>query len=111
MNRYQNLSLLLGVVLLMAYPLWLVQKPEPGPDGKEVEIFQGADDQAKKIITTIKPDYKPWFKPIMEPPSGEVQTCLFAVQSGLGALFIGYWIGAARTRAKYENANKKTSGC
>ncbi|AJY68353.1 cobalamin biosynthesis protein CbiN [Geobacter sulfurreducens] len=105
----KNILMLIAVVALMAFPLWLVQKPAPGPDGKEVEIFKGADDQAQEIIKGIKPDYKPWFKPIMEPPSGEVQTCLFAVQSALGAIFIGYWLGAARTRAKYENAAKKAT--
>lgn len=111
MRRYQNLILLIGVVVLMAFPLWLVQKPAPGPDGKEVEIFQGADDQAKNMISKIKPDYQPWFRPIMEPPSGEVQTCLFAVQSALGAVFVGYWLGAARTRTKYEKAAKRTDRC
>jgi len=106
MKRYQNLILLIGVVVLMAFPLWMVQKPAPGADGKEVEIFQGADDQAKNMINKITPDYKPWFKPLMEPPSGEVETCLFALQAALGAGFVGYWLGSARTRAKYENTKK-----
>lgn len=105
----KNGILLIGVVILMAFPLWLVQKPAPGPDGKEVEIFKGADDQAKEIVSSIKPDYKPWANPLMEPPSGEVQTLLFALQAALGAGFIGYWLGSARTRAHYEKIAKKAA--
>ena len=111
MKRYQNLLLIIGVVVLMAVPLWLVEKPAPGPDGKEVEIFMGADDQAKDVIAKIAPGYQPWFKPLMEPPSGEVGSLLFALQAALGAGFIGYWLGTARTRAKYDNAIKKTAQC
>jgi len=105
----KNIILLIGVVVLMAFPLWLVQKPAPGPDGKEVEIFKGADDQAKEMISKVQPGYQPWFKPIMEPPSGEVETCLFAFQAALGAGFVGYWLGTARTRAKCENTTKKAA--
>ncbi len=111
MKRYQNLLLIIGVVVLMAVPLWLVKKPAPGPDGKEVEIFKGADDQAKDVIGKIAPGYQPWFKPLMEPPSGEVGSLLFALQAALGAGFIGYWLGTARTRAKYEHAIKKAAQC
>ena len=111
MKRYQNLLLIIGVVVLMAVPLWLVDKPAPGPDGKEVEIFKGADDQAKDVITKIAPGYQPWFKPLMEPPSGEVGSLLFALQAALGAGFIGYWLGTARTRAKYDSAIKKAAQC
>lgn len=39
MKRHQNL-ILLGVVLLLALiPLWLVQRPAAGADGKQVEIL------------------------------------------------------------------------
>ncbi len=100
MKRYQNLLLLIGVVVLVAFPLWMVRKPAPGPDGKEVEIFAGADVQAQEMISKVSPGYRPWFKPIMEPPSGEVETCLFAFQAALGAGFIGYWYGCAATRAR-----------
>ena len=50
MKRYQNLLMMIAVIVLVAVPLWMVQKPAPGPDGKEVEIFKGADDQAKDVI-------------------------------------------------------------
>jgi len=102
MKRHQNMILLFLVVFLVAIPLWLVKRPSPGPDGKEVEIFTGADDKAKNTISTIAPQYKPWFKPLMEPPSNEIGSLLFALQAALGAGFIGYWLGSSVTRAKLD---------
>ena len=109
MKRFQNLILLVMVVALAAVPLVMIKKPEPGPDGKEVEIFTGSDDQSKNAISTIDPSYKPWAKSLMTPPSGEIESLLFALQASLGAGFIGYWLGAARIRAKYENTTKKAA--
>lgn len=100
MKRYQNLLMLFAVVVLVAVPLWTVRKPAPGPTGKEVEIFRGADDQAKDVIRKISPGYQPWFTPLMEPPSGEIGSLLFALQAALGAGFIGYYLGVSVTRAK-----------
>lgn len=104
MKRYQNLLMVIAVVALVALPLWMIKKPAPGADGKEVQIFTGADDKAKELVGTISPDYKPWFTPLMEPPGGEISSLLFAVQAALGAGFIGYWYGCARTRAKCDRA-------
>lgn len=100
MKRFQNLLLLTAVVLLVALPLIFIQKPEPAPGQKEVEIFTGSDDQAKNLVSQIQPDYQPWFEPLMEPPSGEVASMLFALQAALGAGFIGYWLGSSVTKAK-----------
>jgi len=111
MKRYQNLLMMIAVVILVALPLWMVQKPAPGPGGKEVEIFKGADDQAKDVIGALAPGYKPWFKPLMEPPSGEIGSLLFALQAALGAGFIGYYLGAANTRSKYDRAISKAAKC
>lgn len=111
MKRYQNLLLILAVVLLVALPLWLVQKPAPGPDGQQVEIFLGADDQAKAVIDRIAPGYKPWFKPLLEPPSGEISALLFALQAALGAGFLGYWYGSTSTRAKMRKELDKQTAC
>lgn len=100
MKRHQNLLLLIAVVLLAALPLWLVQKPAPGADGKAIEIFAGADDKAKDLIGDIAPDYRQWFEPLIEPASGEIASLLFALQAALGAGFIGYYLGASVTREK-----------
>ncbi|WP_027365338.1 energy-coupling factor ABC transporter substrate-binding protein [Desulfotruncus alcoholivorax] len=75
---------LIGIVVILAVIPFFTQK------GAE---FGGADGQAEKVITQIKPDYKPWFNSFWEPPSGEIESLLFAVQAALGAGFIGYFIG------------------
>ncbi len=111
MKRYQNLLMMFGVVLLVALPLWMVKKPAPGPDGKKVEIFRGADDQAKDVIVKLAPGYQPWFKPLMEPPGGEVGSLLFALQAALGAGFIGYYLGVSTTRARMRRENDTEARC
>ena len=100
MKRYQNLLLLVFVVLLVALPLMFISKPAPEPGQKEVEIFTGSDDQAKNEISKIQPNYKQWFKPLLEPPSDEIASMLFALQAALGAGFLGYWLGSCVTKAK-----------
>jgi len=111
MKRYQNLLMMIAVVALVALPLWMVQKPAPGPDGKDVEIFLGADDQAKDVIGNIAPGYRPWFKPLMEPPSGEIGSLLFALQAALGAGFLGYWYGSAAATARIRREQGKQTQC
>ncbi len=111
MKRHQNLLMMLAVIVLVAVPLWMVQKPAPGPDGAEVEIFRGADDQAKDVIATLAPGYRPWFKPLMEPPSGEIGSLLFALQAALGAGFIGYYLGVSVTRSRLRREHNKEAQC
>ncbi len=99
MKRHQNLLLGALVVLLVALPLLIVRRPPPGPDGNDVEIFAGSDSQAQSLIRKIAPDYRPWASPLLEPPSGEIASLLFALQAALGAGFIGYYLGVSFTRA------------
>jgi len=111
MKRYQNLLMIIAVVVLVAMPLWTVKKPAPGPDGKEVEIFAGADGQAQDLVGKIIPGYQPWANPLLEPPSGEIESLLFALQAALGAGFIGYWYGSSATRAKMRRELNKDAQC
>ena len=106
MKRTQNILLILGVIALALLPLWIVERPAAGPDGEEVAIFGGADDQARNLITEIKPEYKPWFEPLIEPASGEIASLLFALQAALGAGVLGWWLGSSvtRTRMRREQA-------
>ena len=99
-KRTQNILLILGVIVLALLPLWIVERPEAGPDGAAVEIFGGADGQAEEMITQIAPDYKAWAEPLIEPASGEIESMLFALQAAIGAGFIGYYLGAGRMREK-----------
>lgn len=95
-GKGKNSLLLLAVALLTALPLWLYQ-PEEGE-----EAFAGADNKAQAQITQIAPDYQPWFKPLLEPASGEIASLLFALQAALGAGVLGYWLGAAVTRERLK---------
>jgi len=89
-SNKNNLLLLLLAVVIIITPLILKGDSE----------FEGADGQAEEAITEINTNYKPWFSPVWEPPSGEIESLLFALQAALGAGFIGYYIGYARGRKK-----------
>jgi len=89
-----NLLLLAAVLVLAVIPLLL-----PVPDGVK-EPFTGSDDQAKAAIVASNPDYTPWFKPLWEPPSGEIESLLFALQAALGAGLLAYYIGLRRGQAQ-----------
>jgi cobalt/nickel transport protein len=111
MRRSTTLILILLVIALVVVPLLIVTKPEPGPDGQGAEIFAGADAQAEQVITKIDPSYRPWAKPLLEPPSGEIESLLFALQAALGASFIGYYIGRSVTRARLRSEAVKGAEC
>lgn len=82
-SKLQTPIILLLVILLAVLPLYLKKDSE----------FGGADGQAEELITEINPDYEPWFSSIWEPPSGEIESLLFALQAALGAGVIGYYLG------------------
>lgn len=111
MKRYQNILLIAAVILLAAVPLRFVQKPAPGADGRQEQLFRGSDDRAKDVITSIAPGYRPWAAPLLEPPSGEIGSLLFALQAAAGAGFIGYYLGVATTRARMRRENGREAGC
>ncbi len=60
------------------------------------ENWTGADQKAEEAIKRISPDYEPWFTPIWEPPSGEIESLLFSLQSAIGAFVVGYIVGRNR---------------
>ncbi|MDM7940533.1 MAG: energy-coupling factor ABC transporter substrate-binding protein [Methanothrix sp.] len=61
----------------------------------------GADDQAGNAIDKLTGGtYQPWAHSIWEPPSGEIESLLFALQAAFGAIIIGYFLGYYRGLAK-----------
>ena len=60
--------------------------------GEDDGYFGGADDAAGEAIEET--GFKPWASSIWEPPSGEIESLLFALQAAIGAIIIGYffWI-------------------
>lgn len=88
-----NLLLIFVVIALAVVPLFLLKDAE----------FSGADGEAEEAITEIKSDYKPWFSPIFEPKSGEIESLLFALQAAIGAGVIGYGLGYLRGRKRRQD--------
>ena len=82
----KHIAMLIGVILIMILPLALYQGK-----GEEQGYFAGADSAASEELE--KSGYEPWFEPIWEPPSGEIESLLFATQAAIGAIIIGYFIG------------------
>lgn len=82
--------LFLIILALVIYPLITITDSE----------FEGADGEAEGVISEINPDYEPWAESILEPPGGETESLLFALQAALGAgvigLGFGYFIGRKR---------------
>jgi cobalt/nickel transport protein len=95
-NTKINLLLLLAVAALAVLPLAL------GLGDHKKEPFTGADAQAETAITEIDPDYKPWFSPLYEPPSGDIESALFALQAAIGAGVLAYYFGLRRGRRQGE---------
>ncbi|MFC3883456.1 energy-coupling factor ABC transporter substrate-binding protein [Bacillus songklensis] len=93
----KNMILLLIVIILAVVPLFIQHGAE----------FGGSDGQAEEAIGEIAPDYKPWFHTLWEPPSGEIESLLFALQAAIGAGFIGYFIGFMRGKNKQVGEKEK----
>jgi cobalt/nickel transport protein len=71
----------------------------------------GSDGEAQKAITELHPQYKPWFQPVVELPSKEVESLFFSVQAAGGAGVIGYVIGLYKGRSeskRNQNQNENT---
>ncbi len=65
--------------------------------------WSGADDQAGDTIDKLTGGtYQPWANSVWEPPSGEIESLLFALQAAFGAIIIGYFLGYYRGLAKSE---------
>ncbi len=90
-NGWNNWLLISIVVALAIAPLIFVRGE-----------YGGADGEAEEAITNIQPEYKPWFSPIFEPASGEIESLLFSSQAALGAGLIGYAVGLYKGRSEKQ---------
>ena len=67
--------------------------------------WSGADSQAENVITKLTGGaYQPWFLSIYTPPSGEIESLLFALQAAIGSIIIGYFLGYYRSLGKVKTA-------
>ncbi|MEF9990541.1 MAG: energy-coupling factor ABC transporter substrate-binding protein [Romboutsia sp.] len=96
----QNIILLGLTILLIIFPLVFNKGAEYG----------GADGEAEDLIGEVAPDYEPWFSPLYEPPSGEIESLLFSVQAALGSGGICYYLGyRSGKKSKIKNIEKDTT--
>jgi len=97
------------MLLLLAFLVTLSPLLSPLPKALE-QPFAGADAQAEALIVAANPDYQRWFEPLWEPPSGEIETLLFALQAALGSGLLGYYLGLRRgqsQRREHDGANAR----
>lgn len=96
MNAKTSNGLLLGATVALVVFALAFSRPVTG------EAFGSSDVQAGEVVEELRPDYQPWFSPLWEPPSGEIESLLFGLQSAVGAgllcYALGYWRGVRKNR-------------
>lgn len=97
MAAHRSWGLIAAAVAIIAAPLVL-----PGLGGD----FKGSDDLGTAAILQARPGYQPWVQPLWKPPSGEVESLLFALQAALGAGFLGYVIGRRQSSRRDDVAGR-----
>ena len=91
-NRWITPVLVALLVILFVMPFAL----SPRPTSPDEEAFGGTD---AAVTTMLEQDgTKPWFDPVFEPASGEIESGLFGLQAALGAGVLGYALGNLRGR-------------
>ncbi len=93
MDSKYYIVLLALVVIITILPLSLYSGL-----GEDEGFFGGADGAAGEAVEET--GYEPWFSSLWEPPSGEIESLLFAVQAAIGAIIIGYVLGYYQGQAK-----------
>ena len=91
-KRFSPIAYIAGIFLiifLMALPLTIINDSE----------FGGADGRGSELVAEIAPEYdSEWIGNIWEPPGGETESLLFALQATAGGVLIGYCFGYLRGR-------------
>lgn len=71
--------------------------------------FAGSDNVGSDMIAQLSGKDVESFTPLIpqwEPPSGEIESCLFALQAALGGLFVGgvfgYWLGQKKSMSEIK---------
>jgi len=86
------IALAIALVALFVIPMVVA----PRPTGEDEEAFGGTDAKVTEILEEDK--VEPWFSPIFEPGSGEIESGLFALQAAIGAGIGGFALGNLRGR-------------
>lgn len=96
-----TLALLAALVALFVVSFVL------GSQHSSEESFAGTDSVVTDMLATDH-NVEPWFQPLFEPGSGEIESGLFALQAALGAGIVGYAFGNLRGRAAARSGTAAT---
>jgi cobalt/nickel transport protein len=95
-----TLELLAGIAIIGFCALFLYTSATMS--GAE---FAGSDNVGSGLIAELSGKPLDSFAPLIpqyEPPSGEIESCLFALQAALGGIFVGgvfgFWAGQAHRK-------------
>ncbi|WP_040158596.1 energy-coupling factor ABC transporter substrate-binding protein [Mobilicoccus massiliensis] len=99
MNKHVvTLLLLVGIIAVLGASFFvggLRQDPGAGD-----EAFGGTDAQVTEMLD--EGGARPWFGPVVELGSSELESGLFAAQAGLGGIVLGYCVGRLQGRRRVE---------
>lgn len=96
----KSIVLLALVAVIVVFPLAIYNGK-----GEDQGYFGGADDQGSEVIEAT--GYVPWFHSLWEPPSGEIESLLFALQAAIGAIIIGYFLGYWQCQSNMRKRKEK----
>lgn len=96
---------LLVALLVAVFAISFFVAPRPVSDDQEP--FGGTD----AAVTTMLEEEgaKPWFDPVFELGSGELESGLFGLQAALGAGVLGYALGNLRGRKVVRDAREEAA--
>ena len=102
-NRWITPLILVALVTLFAWSFLAAPSPQEGE-----EAFGGTD--AAVTAHLEEQGHTPWFSPLFEPGSGEIESGLFALQAALGAGVLGYALGNLRGRRAARTQTSSAAG-
>ena len=100
MLRKYGLEILAGVAILAFIAVFLATTMM-----MPTAEFAGSDSVASGQISEISGVPEEDFKPLIPqwaPPSGEIESCLFALQAAVGGIVLGYVFGSWRAQRRSE---------
>jgi cobalt/nickel transport protein len=91
-TMHRDIILLVLVVLIAVAPMVIYSGL-----GEDEGYFSGTDNVASGIVEDTGFEPSPII--LWEPPSGEIESLLFAVQAAIGGIILGYFLGLWRGQA------------
>ncbi|MFI3325460.1 MAG: cobalt transport protein CbiN [Clostridia bacterium] len=103
-NKTLAITLLVVALLIIISPLIFVKDSE----------FGGSDGAGSDMVYEIEEDYEAWFTPVIETYlggelSGELESLLFCVQTGIGVGIIAFIMGRFVERKKWTDKKEEKS--